>query len=123
MYSATTDLEPGKVLESLNSLDLNMVKINVVGVDCFDAVKEDGSEKSCLVLKLSGEILEKAHKTLSDYGLVNSYENFSPHVTLRYNMTIQEAHMYRDMIRATVKEFAPVVLDNPRSETINRDYV
>ena len=65
------------------------------------------------------------HDTLRGIGLHHSYPEYSAHVTLTYNMDVEEAHAYRDAMNPLLSG-APhqyIVLHNIRSETINEDYV
>jgi hypothetical protein len=41
-------------------------------------------EKNCLVMKLDSPALQAVHKTLRDLGLVPTYPEYSPHLTLSY---------------------------------------
>ena len=119
MYSENTAIPPNKALK----LDLGTVSASVTGIGCFDGLNDDKTSKSCLVLQLFSPVLEQLHKSLSDLGMVHSYKEFNPHITLRYNMDVNEAHVFRDMINGSGKKFADIQLSNMRSESINKNYV
>jgi 2'-5' RNA ligase len=132
IYSKETNLDPDSVRENILSSGLKIYIIaGVTSFECFDSIPEAGMdvpEKSCIVAKLQNINLHKIHDHLRGLGLRHSYAEYSPHVTLRYNMDVAEAHMYRDLLNSlTVSQdfgFHFVVeLSNLRSEGINEDYV
>lgn len=43
-----------------------------------------GPEKDCLVMKMESDMLHRLHKRLRDLGLVPTYLDYSPHLTLSY---------------------------------------
>jgi 2'-5' RNA ligase len=43
-----------------------------------------GENKDCLVMKLDSDMLQRMHKRLRDLGLVPTYPEYSPHLTLSY---------------------------------------
>ena len=127
IYSKETNLDPTRVAESLVGFP-SEINARVIGVECFDSIPEDGvrdEAKSCIVLRLESDVLNKMHDTLRGIGLHHSYPEYSAHVTLTYNMDVEEAHAYRDAMNPLLSG-APhqyIVLHNIRSETINEDYV
>lgn len=95
----------------------------VDSAECFDA---DDASKSCIVLKLDAPILHHIHEHLKGFGLTHSYPTFEPHLTLRYNMDIEEAHKYKDLINTSLETGnwkKLIELNGMKSETLNKNYV
>ena len=127
IYSKETDVNPKRILESIHSTGLNYNNINaeVDCFECFDSLPEEGSRdaaKSCLVMKLKSNELLKLNDHLRQLGLNHSYAEYSPHITLYYNMSVDEAHYFKDMMNVHPEKFV-LNLSGIKSETINKDYV
>ena len=123
MYSKTTFMDPALVLKELTKFDGELVAA-VTGVDCFDSPPKEGSRdpaKSCIVLKLDCPQLVHAHNHLKAIGLQHSYPEFSPHVTLLYNVAVDEAHYFKDKLNKM--RLGYIILSNFTSATINTNYV
>ncbi len=126
IYSENTSKDTNYVREIIKNHFQDSFTAFVAGAECFDAIPEDGernSSKSCIVLKLNCEPLVKIHEFLRDViGLKHSYDVYRPHITLRYNMNVEEAHSIRDEINRTISNWQ-ITLNNIYSQTINKDYV
>lgn len=127
IYSKDTKKDPKKIMNALKSWEnfQNDEKCVVESYDCFDSTPEKGSRdaaKSCVVMKLDSAYLHACNEFLKSQGLMHSYPQFSPHVTLRYNMSVEEAHFYKDKLNNLNKQII-VNLKDYKSEPINTNYV
>jgi 2'-5' RNA ligase len=126
MYSKESSVDCAKILASLKANFRNDYTAQIESYACFDSTPKEGEErdaaKSCIVAKLKSQDLHNIFKHLQAMGMTHSYPEFSPHVTLRYNMEVDEAHHYRDLLNAKSKSMT-VKLANYKSQPINKDYV
>lgn len=109
VYSPTTSV-PDEVLKSY--LDFYQQSndfpksVRIAGIDKFDAtMDEDGNrpDLSTLVLKLDKSFLNNIHTILTtQFGLKHTYEDFSPHVTLRYDMSNDDCLEAMSIIRPNI---------------------
>lgn len=124
MYSENSKEEPSRILDNLKESGFDYEhKCIVKEADCFDA---DDASKSCIVLKLDSPSIHKIHDYLKSFGLVHSYPSFEPHVTLRYNMDVEEAHNYKALINTSIETgnwSKTIYLQGLCSDTINKNYV
>lgn len=124
MYSETSKEEPSRILDTLKESGFDYEhKCVVRSAECFDA---DDASKSCIVLKLDSPSIHKIHDYLRSGGLVHSYPTYEPHVTLRYNMDLAEAHEYKSLINTSLETgnwAKTIYLQGLCSETINKNYV
>lgn len=123
MYSEMTNEHPDRIMDAL-MIDFNKtITADIVGFDCFDA--EDKS-KSCIVIKLKNESLDHLHDLMKGYGLKHSYSDFQPHITLKYNMDVEEAHYYKDLLNTSLETGnVPIPLIDLygfKSDRINKNY-
>ena len=128
MYSTDSKVCPKYIIKSINSSKFPRSYVaNISGIDCFDSLPEDGvrsEAKSCIVLKIECPGIIILHDFMKSFGLQHSYAEFSPHITLRYNMDVDEAHLYKNAMNVRMKNKPhQILLDNIYSETINTDYV
>jgi len=127
MYSKDTDVYPNTIEVGLKRLFPNSIIANIIGADCFDSLPKNGERdeaKSCLVLKLEAPELNKIHNHLKILGLQHSYPEFHAHITLYYNMSVEEAHFLAWKINDILSKLPQrVILSNIYSETVNKDYV
>lgn len=126
MYSKNTSKDPRKVMQLITTGFKGPYQAKIIHAECFDSIPEKGSRdeaKSCVVLELECPTLHKIHEYLSETcGLSHSYAEYRPHVTLYYNMSVEEAHLIRDKINQIDMNY-PVTLDHIYSQSINEDYV
>lgn len=124
IYSTTSHVEPERVMSALRSSGFDRPYVGKIsGFECFDSVPKDGSRdasKSCIVAKLDCMALYQINDMLKGMGMRHSYAEFSPHITLRYDMSVEEAHKYRELLAGKTGD---VMLNKFRSETINTNYV
>lgn len=93
IYSKESDLDPSNVLETLNK-NKGIIVAEVIGAAKFDSTPKEGERDdnlACIVLKLKSQKLDRIHKDLKEMGLTHSYPDFSPHLTLYYNVDREEA--------------------------------
>lgn len=124
MYSKRSNIEPQRVLSLLKSSGFDKpYEVEIGAYDAFDSLPKGGlrdEAKACLVAKITCGCLHQLHDFLKGMGMIHSYSEFSPHLTLRYNMDIEEAHKYKELLAGKTLK---VMLFNFRSETINESYV
>ena len=124
MYSEYTNENIDRISDVLKHSGMDKCyNGRVIAADCFDA---DDESKSCIVLKLDPIELCKIHDYLKSFGLVHSYSEFEPHITLRYNMDAAEAHHYKALINTSLETGNwkhTAYLYGIKSETINKNYV
>lgn len=123
MYSENSNVDPTRIMNAL-AVDFNKdLSADIIGFDCFDA--EDAS-KSCIVIKLKHDLLDHIHDWLKSFGLQHSYPEFSPHITLKYNMDVEEAHYYKDLLNTSLETgnvpIPFVDLGGYKSAKINKNY-
>lgn len=125
IYSKTTYTDPNKIMKAISEKFDPICHARIEGFDCFDSLPENGvrdSAKSCIVMKLDCPVLHEIYRFLQSLGLQHSYPQYSPHVTLRYNMSVEEAHYYKDLLNTVFLEQV-LTLKNFKSQTINKNYV
>lgn len=127
IYSKDVSKDPKKVLKALKSWEnfQNEEKCVVKSYDCFDSTPKDGTRdaaKSCLVMKLDSAYLNACNEFLKSIGLTHSYAEYSPHVTLRYNMSVQEAHHLKEKLNMRGDKVS-LSLAGYKSQPINTNYV
>ena len=123
MFSKNTSIDTDLVLEELKKFSDKHVAI-ITKVDCFDSTPKDGerdSAKSCVVLKLDCPALTDIFNHLQSIGLRHSYPEFLPHVTLLYNVDIEEAHYFRDKLNKM--NLGWINLSKFTSTVINNSYI
>ena len=124
IYSEKSNENIDRITSVLDQSGFNYPYIyKVESAECFDA---DDASKSCIVLKLDAPAFHKVHDLLKSFGLTHSYPTFEPHLTLRYNMDIEEAHKYKDLINTSLETGnwkKLIKLNGMKSETLNKNYV
>lgn len=109
MYSKETDLDNREILASLQKYD-ELITAKIDGVAAFDAVPKEGErdEKLCtIVVKLKSPTLDKIFKELQDIGLKHSYPDFAPHISLIYDLPIEDKERAMSIVK---KELGAAVL-------------
>lgn len=126
MYSLKSDVDPKRIQQGVDSTNLSTdMQADIIGYECFDSRNEDGEidgVKSCIVILIESENLDKIHDYLKSFNLIHSYAEFKPHVTLRYGMDVDEAHYYRDVLNRDAGRKS-ISLSNLVSQAINKNYV
>lgn len=127
MYSKDSNVLPHKILSDLENIFPNAIIADVIGFDCFDSLPEAGvrdEAKSCIVMKLNSPVLVNIHNWLKTQRMSHSYDEFRPHVTLRYNMSVEEAHKYKSKLDVALqKSPRSVILSGYKSDKIDTNYV
>lgn len=119
IYSENSSVNYLRIKDDIQTAFPNSMVGIVTEYACFDSQEKD---KSCIVAKIENPLLQKIHDYLRSFGLQHSYDQFEPHVTIRYNMTIPEAHKYRDLLNSPVSPRA-ILLKNYKSAPIDKNYV
>lgn len=100
VYSKESSVDKNALLKSLNQQFKDYGVAEIIGADSFG--KEDG--KGCIVLKLKSPMLTKINKALCSFGdIKHSYDEFSPHLTLFYDVNQEEADYWVDWLNSRIK--------------------
>jgi 2'-5' RNA ligase len=118
MHSKESSMNPQEVLEEAKKFFKEGDACQPVSLAKFDS--QEDPDLCCLVLKVSGDCLTKCHEHLKDIGLTHSYEEFSPHVTLVYDIPVSEAQKYIETVDP--KSFGDLVIDGLKSTRIDKDW-
>lgn len=102
MYSAASEVDPDAVKDNL--VIPKIIKADVIKADIFDSQTDE--TVGCIVLKLKSKELEAAHKDLIKMGLVHSYPEYSPHLTLWYDVELSEARRIVDALNAAIAKWS-----------------
>lgn len=107
IYSKTTSVTLSQVAKVIATFP-SKIEADVVGVDAFDSTpKDDGNrsiEECTIVLKLKSDELTKVHKKLKAVGLEHSYDEFSPHISLLYDIPIDQKKKALDTVGKFIHE-------------------
>lgn len=99
MYSEFSDVDQALISKVLSSAADDFY-VKITGAECFDA-KLDGvlqEDKKTLVLTVQSSILDTLHETLVSLGMTHSYPVFSPHITIAYDVDIDECMIIKNKI-------------------------
>lgn len=124
MYSKESKVNPSDVLSWLT---LHCHKTIVAETDyyaAFDSIPKEGQRDenlATLVVKLKSPVLVDIHEKLKDMGMAHSYPEFSPHVSLFYEVDRDECHRIVDELNAK-KASNSVVLSGYQSTFINENW-
>lgn len=100
VYSKESTVDAKKLLSRLNQSFKDYGVAEIIGADQFG--KED--DKSCIVLKLKSPQLSKINTALCSFGdIKHSYDKFSAHLTLFYDVDQWEAEYWVDWLNNTIK--------------------
>ena len=125
IYSEKTNLNPAHLLSKLQSRFPNEIAARAYMFDCFDALPKNGerdANKSTLVVKLKSDMLTKMHEYLKELGCAHSYDTYSAHVSLFYDVDREECHALVKKLNRTVKLPTDVRLAGYKSERIVKDW-
>ena len=113
IYSKSTDVSKSRVLSALHHWDT--VEAEIGDVAAFDAVPKNGErakDETTIVVKIKSKVLDEIHERLkSDLGLKHSYEDYSPHISLLYNLPISEKQRALDYISKWLKSSGPKTIE------------
>jgi 2'-5' RNA ligase len=108
IYSLATPNDPAQVDSIISTFKLPY-DCSVSAAACFDSLPgTDGKRdmtKSTLVLKLAADAISSMHEALKMVGCTHTYDEFSPHVTLYYDLDKQLAQDACDVINRMLGEY------------------
>lgn len=100
VYSKEQSVDAKKLLKTLNQTFKDYGVAEITGADSFG--KEE--DKACIVLKLKSPQLKRINTALVQFGdIKHSYPDFSPHLTLFYDVKQEEADYWVDWLNQKVK--------------------
>lgn len=93
----------------LEHIDYVLRRYKIIGSTVFvdDAAifdSQDDSSKGCIVLKVVSPVLTDIHNHLSRIGLKHSYQEFSPHATLIYDVPLDQAKIELQHIKNYIND-------------------
>jgi hypothetical protein len=107
IYSEGTNVAPEKIKNLLRDNKKKIV-VDAGEVAAFDALPKDGErdENMCtIVVKLKSKELETIHKRLkNDLGMRHSYPDFSPHISVMYNLPRDQKEKAMEVVGKWVKD-------------------
>ena len=121
MYSPNTSIEPVTILNVLRSEFPDEFAADAVQFACFDALPKDGERDSTtgtLVVKLESPLLEQIHSRLIELGCRHTYQTYSAHVSLHYDMDLTECQDLVETLNSTVEFPFKIKLASYTSEQI-----
>lgn len=124
IYSTNSSLDHNRLLRVIESEFPKKIQANIVGFDCFDALPKDGEHdegKATLVMKLESPILDKIHARLIQLGCRHSYDEFSAHISLYYNVDRDECHALQKKLSRDISQPMKINLSGYTSEPIDED--
>ena len=105
IYSKESKEDPKDILSDIQvKFGTKSIPCEVVEAAKFDSLPKKGErdeKKACVVLKLKSKKLEDIHEFLKGKGLKHSYPEFSPHLTLFYDVDSDEANTVVSTLNAT----------------------
>ena len=123
IYSTGTDI-PNKGIEKFLS-GFDTINANVSDVVAFDSPTKDNendSEKCAIVIKLNSSMLSDINKKLSSMGMKHSYPEFSPHVSILYDVPLNQKQDAINFVKDNIKSMKTMTLSNFKSEPLNTDW-
>lgn len=105
IYSKGTEVSKNKILDTLHQWN-GKIEVELGDVTAFDATPKEGERDSSLctiVIKLKSKTLDDIHERLKDIGLKHSYPDFSPHISILYNLPIEE----KEKAISTIEKWIP----------------
>lgn len=95
MYSKNTAIDK-RVIDNVLSLAPHVFSLRVDSAACFDS--QDSEDECCIVLKVHSPVAVQLHDTMKSLGMVHSYDEFSPHVTIAYGVKRDEGYALQQQI-------------------------
>lgn len=100
VYSKESTVDKNELLKAIKQQFKDYGVAEIVGADQFG--KED--DTACIVIKLRQQQLNKINAALCSYGdIKHSYPEFSPHLTLFYDVDQDEATYWVKWLNSRVK--------------------
>ena len=127
IYSKESKLNPKDVLSDIQvkfgTKDIPCEVVEAAKFDSLPKKSERDMHKACIVLKLKSKKLDEIHSFLKAEGLSHSYPEFSPHLTLYYDVDADEASIVTSTLNATgVLEGLTISCSGFTSTTIIEDW-
>ena len=118
MYSKETHLNNDSVSQAViqkfgNTFDATILKGSILGHE---------KDVGCIVLILHSPTLEKIHTYLKSIGLQHSYPSYHPHLTLAYDVKIDDANAMIDQINKSDLIGKKITLHSVTATTIIKDW-
>lgn len=100
VYSKESSVDKNTLLKSIQQSFKDYGVAEIIGADSFG--KEE--DKACIVLKLKSPHLSRINTALCSFGdIKHSYDKFSPHLTLFYDVNQEEVDYWVDWLNQKVK--------------------
>lgn len=102
IYSVSTNLSTPKIKAILPDKTIAAV---ISAIDAFDSSAKDGkrdSETCAIVAKIDSKELVTIHEKLKELGLIHSYEEFSPHISLMYEVSMTDKTRAIDFVKSCI---------------------
>lgn len=126
IYSEESNIDCHSLVDSVMSKFPDVVLADVIGFEAFDSVPKEGERdpsKATVVALLKSPVLDMVHEHLKAYGCYHSYQQYSPHISLYYEVDIDEAHLVVDVLNDIVPLPYKVRLQEYVSEVLKKDWV
>lgn len=107
VYSQFSEVD-SRILSNLISMLPPELELVVTGADCFDSKDAEGNttDKSTLVVKVKNKFVDNLHASLISLGMQHSYDQFEQHVTIAYDVDMDECHKLAADINMWLQEWA-----------------
>lgn len=96
MYSPESAVD-SRILDNQLSMVPQDMELVVTGFSVFDSLDKDNPEalltKGCIVANVQHPFLQTIHDSLETLGMEHTYPEFSPHITIAYDVDIDEARL------------------------------
>ena len=115
IYSEGTNVPEEKIKNAIEWMTGSRT-VKSKSVVVFDS--QDNPSSGCIVLKIDSDHLQNIHEELKRIGLRHSYSDYQPHVTLAYDVDIEEARTTADHLNKKLQE-TPCLI-TMRGLTINK---
>jgi hypothetical protein len=127
IYSKESRVNPAEVKSWLTLHCVQTIVAEGVEFAAFDSIPKDGErdeKKATLVLKLKCNELVRIHEKLKDMGMAHSYPDFSPHVSVCYEVDQDECHKIVPALNSKLQSSPiSVVLTRYHSDYICENWV
>lgn len=101
MYSEGTNVPTDKIKNAIEWMSGSRTAKSK-SVDVFDS--QENPSLGCIVLKIESDHLQNVHEELKRIGLRHSYSEYKPHVTLAYDVDIEEARTIAKQLNKKLQE-------------------
>lgn len=128
IYSEFSNVNHDTINRICGDVDKGLI-VDLIEAAVFDSIPKDGERDqnlATLVMKLKNDHIEKLHESLKSLGCVHSYPDYSPHVTVAYNVPREQAYESANKINMYLSEFGrlpPVVTTRFESKAIDKEWV